>query len=37
MIKINGQRVNEDKRRNEIKQLVYAHVQLSLPSITDFS
>jgi hypothetical protein len=33
MIKINGQRINEDKRRNEIRQLLYSYLQKSLPTV----
>jgi len=35
MIKINGQRINEDKRRNEIKQMLYAYLQKSLPTVIE--
>lgn len=35
MIKINGQRVNEDKRRNEIKQHVYSYLQKPLPTVVE--
>jgi hypothetical protein len=35
MIKINGQRVNEDKRRNEIKQQLYSYLQKSLPTMVE--
>ena len=31
MIKINGKRINEDKRRTEIKQTLYAYLQNQLP------
>lgn len=31
MIKINGKRINEDKRRTEIKHALYAHLQTQMP------
>ena len=35
MIKINGQRINEDKRRNDIKQMLYAYLQKPLPNVIE--
>jgi hypothetical protein len=35
MIKINGQRINEDKRRNDIKQMLYTYLQKPLPSVIE--
>jgi uncharacterized coiled-coil protein SlyX len=35
MIKINGQRVNEDKRRNDIKQMLYTYLQKPLPTVVE--
>jgi len=35
MIKINGQRINEDKRRNDIKQMLYTYLQKPLPGVID--
>jgi hypothetical protein len=35
MIKINGQRTNEDKRRSEIKQLLYTYLQKQLPAVIE--
>ena len=35
MIKINGRRVNEDKRRNEIKQFLYNYLHKPLPTIVE--
>lgn len=32
-IKINGGRINEERRRSDIKNMLYAHLQKSLPSI----
>ena len=37
MIKINGQRVNEDKRRNDIKQMLYTYLQKPLPGIIEIA
>ena len=37
MIKINGQRVNEDKRRNDIKQMLYTYLQKSLPTVIELA
>jgi hypothetical protein len=37
MIKINGQRVNEDKRRNDIKQMLYTYLQKSLPTVIEIA
>lgn len=35
MIKINGLRVNEDKRRNDVKQMLYTYLQKPLPTIVE--
>ena len=35
MIKINGKRINEDKRRSEIKQLLYTYLQKQLPCVIE--
>jgi DNA mismatch repair ATPase MutL len=35
MIKINGRRVNEDKRRNEIKQFLYSYLHKPLPIVVE--
>ena len=35
MIKINGKRINEDKRRTDIKQTLYAYLQKSLPVVIE--
>jgi hypothetical protein len=37
MIKINGQRVNEDKRRNDIKQMLYTYLQKPLPNVIEIA
>jgi hypothetical protein len=37
MIKINGQRVNEDKRRNDIRQMLYTYLQKPLPSVIEIA
>ena len=37
MIKINGQRVNEDKRRNDIKQMLYTYLQKPLPNVIELA
>jgi len=37
MIKINGQRVNEDKRRNDIKQMLYTYLHKSLPTVIEIA
>jgi hypothetical protein len=37
MIKINGQRVNEDKRRNDIKHMLYTYLQKSLPTVIELA
>jgi hypothetical protein len=35
MIKINGQRVNGDKRRNDIKQFLYNYFQMAMPNVVE--
>lgn len=35
MIKINGKRVNEDKRRNDIKQMLFNYLQKPLPTVIE--
>jgi hypothetical protein len=37
MIKINGQRVNEDKRRNDIKQMLYTNLHKPLPTVIEIA
>jgi len=37
MIKINGQRINEDKRRNDIKQMLYTYLHKSLPNVIELA
>ena len=37
MIKINGKRVNEDKRRNDIKNMLYNYLQKPLPTIIEIA
>jgi hypothetical protein len=37
MIKINGQRVNEDRRRNDIKQMLYTYLQKCLPNVIEIA
>jgi len=37
MIKINGQRVNEDRRRNDIKQMLYTYLQKPLPNVIEIA
>jgi len=37
MIKINGSRIGEDKKRTEIKKVLYNAIQKPLPSIVELS